>query len=136
MAEPLHLDNLVPLEGIGEASGSGNVNSSLLTNIDHVMSDISNMVTNVKVEQGEHPSPGAMDLQDEMQKVPDFKSSEDTVHVRNPWNFSTLEDFLFYCCPECPHKCRSSISFTKHAVKHHPKVIINENSRASNTPHN
>ena len=32
-----------------------------------------------------------------------------------------IEDFLFYCCPECPHKSRSSISFTNHAVKNHPK---------------
>ena len=43
-------------------------------------------------------------------------------YVKNPWtSVSTLEDFLFYCCPECPNKFRSSISFTNHAVKHHPK---------------
>ena len=42
--------------------------------------------------------------------------------IKNPWtSVSTLEDFLFYCCPECPDKFRSSISFTNHAVKHHPK---------------
>ena len=41
---------------------------------------------------------------------------------KNPWTVPTLEDFLFYCCPECPDKYRSSISFTNHAVKNHPKA--------------
>ncbi len=52
------------------------------------------------------------------------QSSKDfiTQQQGNPWSFSTLEDYLFYCCPECPHKSRSSISFTHHAVKHHPKA--------------
>ena len=40
---------------------------------------------------------------------------------KNPWTVPTLEDFLFYCCPECPDKYRSSISFTNHALKNHPK---------------
>ena len=42
--------------------------------------------------------------------------------TKNPWTVPTLEDFLFYCCPECPDKFRSSISFTNHAVKNHPKA--------------
>ena len=29
---------------------------------------------------------------------------------------------MFCCCSEYPHKCRSWISFTNHAVKHHPKA--------------
>ena len=52
------------------------------------------------------------ELDTELDVKPDF----------NPWNVPTLEDFLFYNCPECPHKCRSSISFTNHAVKNHPKA--------------
>ena len=40
----------------------------------------------------------------------------------NPWTFSSLEDFLFYCCPECPFKISNSISFTNHALKYHPKA--------------
>lgn len=51
---------------------------------------------------------------------PDLNNAEQ--FIKNPWSVSTLEDFLFYCCPECPHKYRSSISFTNHAVKNHPKA--------------
>ena len=58
----------------------------------------------------------------ELPKPLDVKPEISDGFVKNPWtSVSTLEDFLFYCCPECPHKFRSSISFTNHAVKHHPK---------------
>ncbi len=90
-----------------------------LPSIDHVMSDISNMVeaSNVKSEAIADEDNEVKDNKDDIVDQPVSR------HVKNPWSFSTLEDFLFYCCPECPHKCRSSISFTKHALKYHPKAI-------------
>ena len=27
----------------------------------------------------------------------------------NPWMVEELEEFLYYCCPECDEKCRHSI---------------------------
>ena len=38
----------------------------------------------------------------------------------NPWSVTTLEEFQFYCCPECDVKDHSRESFVKHAIKKHP----------------
>ena len=37
-----------------------------------------------------------------------------------PWNIESLEDFLFYCCPECEVKKQSRDDFLQHALKNHP----------------
>ena len=38
----------------------------------------------------------------------------------NPWSVSSLEDFRFYCCPECDCKNVTKDSFVNHAVIAHP----------------
>ena len=39
----------------------------------------------------------------------------------NPWDVKSLDDFLFYCCPECDHKSITKSVFIKHAVNNHPR---------------
>ena len=39
----------------------------------------------------------------------------------NPWNVKSLEDFLYYCCPQCDHKNITKSAFIKHAVVNHSK---------------
>ena len=48
----------------------------------------------------------------------------------NPWKVSKLEDFLYFCCPECNVKDKSKDFFIKHALQHHPKAkdILEKNS--------
>jgi hypothetical protein len=43
---------------------------------------------------------------------------------QNPWMVEQLEDFLFFCCPECDEKCRTKDIFLQHALCHHPSVSI------------
>ena len=38
----------------------------------------------------------------------------------NPWNIESLEDFHFYCCPQCEFRNLSKSEFIKHAVMEHP----------------
>ena len=37
----------------------------------------------------------------------------------NPWAVPTLEEFLFYCCPECDVKVKANDQFLDHALKVH-----------------
>ena len=37
-----------------------------------------------------------------------------------PWNIESLEDFLYYCCPECNERNQSRNSFLQHALHQHP----------------
>ena len=39
-----------------------------------------------------------------------------------PWSVNCLEDFLFFCCPECDHRDHSKDSFLQHAFKIHPEA--------------
>jgi hypothetical protein len=118
MADHLNLDNLVQAQ-------PSTINSSLLTNMpSSVMTDISNLVPNINNSSSEQ-LPSKQESDTEVKSEPELLEDDHAVieeFVRNPWMVSTLEDFLFYCCPECPHKCKSSISFTNHAVKRHPKA--------------
>ena len=34
----------------------------------------------------------------------------------NPWVVKSLEEFRYYCCPECPFKFVNKTDFIKHAV--------------------
>ena len=45
---------------------------------------------------------------------------ESTNKKNNPWVVMNLEEFLFYCCPECNVKDKSRDEFVKHALNHHP----------------
>ena len=41
----------------------------------------------------------------------------------NPWSVAgNLNDFLYFCCPECPAKDRSMKEFVTHALKQHPNA--------------
>ncbi len=45
---------------------------------------------------------------------------KDTV---NPWDLGkTIEDFHFYCCPQCAFKCHSGPLFQEHALDNHTTV--------------
>ena len=39
----------------------------------------------------------------------------------NPWAVGNLEEFLYFCCPECNERSQSEDSFLKHAFENHPK---------------
>ena len=38
----------------------------------------------------------------------------------NPWNVDTLEEFLYFCCPECDLRDQSKVTFLQHALEKHP----------------
>ena len=38
----------------------------------------------------------------------------------NPWSARNLDEFLYYCCPECDTKNQSKEVFIKHALDNHP----------------
>ena len=41
----------------------------------------------------------------------------------NPWNFESIEDFHFYCCPECNEKTRKFQDLVDHALQNHANSI-------------
>ena len=41
-----------------------------------------------------------------------------------PWDVASLEDFLYYCCPECDLKVKDPDFFYAHAVQNHSKAQI------------
>ena len=41
------------------------------------------------------------------------------VKKENPWDFSKVEDYMFYCCPACDMKCKNSSLFIEHALEIH-----------------
>ena len=44
-------------------------------------------------------------------------------NVKIPWSaVGNLNDFLYFCCPECPAKDRSMKKFVTHALKQHPNA--------------
>ena len=51
----------------------------------------------------------------------------------NPWDVKSIEDFRFYCCPECSTRNVHKSDFIRHAVTFHPRsqIIIEklENSK-------
>ena len=56
----------------------------------------------------------------------------------NPWNVQTLDEFLFYCCPECDNKYVTKSHFVEHALTSHqvsqqyiPSVLQNMMSIAN-----
>ena len=40
----------------------------------------------------------------------------------NPWMVDKLEEFLYFCCPECDEKSQTKDSFLQHALFKHPNV--------------
>ena len=37
----------------------------------------------------------------------------------NPWNVRSIQEFMFYCCPECDSQIKTAQDFIKHALKVH-----------------
>ena len=56
----------------------------------------------------------------------------DTTNIVNenfiPWNVSSLEEFLFYFCPECDVRIHSKEKFVNHALNQHPKHTKSHNA--------
>ena len=42
------------------------------------------------------------------------------IDEQNPWSVTNIEDFLYFCCPECDVKDQSKELFLKHALDQHP----------------
>ena len=42
--------------------------------------------------------------------------------MENPWNVEDLDNFLYFCCPECDLKDQSKMQFLQHALEYHPKA--------------
>ena len=40
----------------------------------------------------------------------------------NPWAVNNLEEFLYFCCPECTERNQSKELFLEHALNQHPKA--------------
>ena len=40
----------------------------------------------------------------------------------SPWIVESLEDFLYYCCPECNERSQSREEFLQHALNEHPEA--------------
>ena len=40
--------------------------------------------------------------------------------IDNPWNVEKIEEFLYFCCPECDLKDHSQLEFLQHALERHP----------------
>ena len=48
-----------------------------------------------------------------------------TMIENNPWtSIRKWEEFLYFCCPECPEKHQSKELFIDHALKIHPKSKV------------
>ena len=48
--------------------------------------------------------------------------SNETNNVNDPWSADNLDEFLYYCCPECNVKNRTKEEFVTHALNHHPNA--------------
>jgi hypothetical protein len=46
-----------------------------------------------------------------------------STRVNNPWHVESINDFSFFCCPECVYRSKADIDFEAHAIKTHPKVV-------------
>ena len=56
---------------------------------------------------------------------------------KSPWDVSTFEEFLYYCCPECDTKDKDFNAFIQHALDFHPgseKYLKNEAPDAYDGP--
>ena len=44
---------------------------------------------------------------------------ESKYEFQSPWKVENLDEYLFYCCPECDHKTKTKSLFIDHACKVH-----------------
>ena len=45
---------------------------------------------------------------------------EPIVSLKNPWAVDSLDNFSFYCCPECDIRSQNKQEFINHAFLKHP----------------
>ena len=45
-------------------------------------------------------------------------------YTKNPWLVENVDDFNFWCCPECAYKSKDRTVFKSHAVENHPKSTV------------
>ena len=51
-----------------------------------------------------------------------MKNTIENDNNENPWSVSNLNEFLYFCCPECDLKDHSKEHFLQHALNEHPKA--------------
>lgn len=44
--------------------------------------------------------------------------------LSNPWDVTSLNKFIYYCCPECDHKSKDCDNFVEHAIFEHKQVHL------------
>ena len=59
-------------------------------------------------------------------------------HETNPWIVTKIQDFLYFCCPECDVRepINSKEDFFKHAIENHPKAKYYLEELIKNEPDN
>ena len=58
-----------------------------------------------------------------MEKEDNKEFKEEIKTSENPWDVPNLEEFLYYCCPECDSfKSKDSADFVKHALMFHEQA--------------
>ena len=76
--------------------------------------DLKNEAGNLKINISDNKS-----LSSEIDKTVNLKlkaSHENETQINNPWAVGHLEEFLYYCCPECDERNQSKALFVKHAL--------------------
>ena len=51
---------------------------------------------------------------------------EPTNIISNPWTYADLDEFLYYCCPQCDEKYKTKSLFVDHALISHPESAITD----------
>ncbi len=77
---------------------------------DHIV-EVEPQILDVPPEEKIQPLPPS-----QQQQVPD------PVSTPNPWAIQSLEECIYYCCPECDKKNISKQAFLSHAWETHPTV--------------
>ena len=49
-----------------------------------------------------------------------METKDDNVE-KNPWSVDQLEEFLYFCCPECDEKSQHRELFVSHALQQHTR---------------
>ena len=57
-----------------------------------------------------------------MMEIEENKEFKEEIKTSNPWDVSNLEEFLYYCCPECDIRCKDSQELVKHALMFHEQA--------------
>ena len=53
-------------------------------------------------------------------------ASEEKIKHENPWAVLNIEEFLYYCCPECDTKQKTKSDFITDAIDAHGQLFIED----------